>query len=337
MEKNRVIIFGATGAVGAYTALHLIEKGYEVIGVGKRDSDNDFFKNNNCDYFSVDIEKKIDFEKLPQNNIYGVVHLAGFLPANMKDYNPQKYIDVNITGTLNILQYLIKVSAKKIVYTTSFSDVSYLWGDNKLIDPDSDIKFPMNNDHSVYSITKNTGVDLVRHFSDKHSFKHFILRFPNIYLYHPNTSYFVNGVKQNKGLFNIIKQAQCGEDVELWGSPLVVRDMIYIKDCIQIIEKCFSSDSQGGIFNVGTGVGITREEQIKGIIDVFAPSTANPKIIYRDDMPDSPQYIMDITKTKKELGYNPQYDYLKSLRDLKEEMEKETFEKLWGKESDYIK
>lgn len=336
MKKNIIIVFGATGAVGAYTVLHLIENGYDVICVGKRKSDNNFFKEYKCNYFSVDIENVSDFEKLPQNNIYGVVHLAGLLPANMKGYNPQKYIDINIRGTLNVLQYAVKVSVKRFLYTSSFSDVSYLWGTEKPINSDSVIKFPLNNDHSVYSITKNAGADLVRHFSEKYNFKHFILRFPNIYLYHPNTLYFVNGIKQNKGLFNIIKQAQNGEDIELWGSPSVVRDMVYVKDCIQIIEKCFSSDSQGGTFNVGTGIGISREDQLKGIIDVFCPSKMKSKIIYRNDLKDSPQYIMDITKTIKELGYTPHYYYLKSLEDLKSEMRINRFEKLWGKPENYL-
>ncbi len=336
MGKDKIIFFGATGAVGAYAVLYLIENGYDVIGVGKRKTDNNFFNEFNCNYFSVDIENATDFEKLPQKNIYGIVHLAGLLPANMEEYNPQKYININISGTLNILQYAMKVAVKRFIYATSFSDVSYLWDNKKPINPNSIIKFPLNNDHSIYSITKNAGADLVRHFSEKHKFNHFILRFPNIYLYHPNTSYFVNGEKHRKGLFNIIDQAKKNEDIELWGSSSNVRDMVYVKDCIQIIEKCFSSNSGGGTFNVGTGIGISREDQIKGIIDVFSPSPKRSKIIYRDDMPDSPQYIMNIIKTKQELGYTPKYDYLKSLEDLKFEMEINRFEKLWGKPEDYI-
>ena len=335
MKKQNVIVLGATGGVGAYTSLYLKEKGYNVIAVGKRKSDNGFFNGQNIKYVSVDITKVEDFEKLPQTNIFGIIQLAGFLPANMLGYNPQVYIDTNITGTLNVLQYAIKVKAKRYVYTTSFSDLSYLWGTDKSIKADSIVKFPINNDHSIYSITKNTGADLVRHFSKKHSFNHYILRFPNIYLYHPNTIYYVNGKKQRKGLFNVIDQAKKSEDIELWGSPTKVRDMVYIKDCIQIIEKCFSSSSKGGVFNVGTGVGISRKEQVNGIIKAFSPKEKPSKIIDRNDMPDSPQYIMDITKTIKELGYTPIYSYLKSLMDMKVEIELNRFEKLWGKKSDY--
>jgi nucleoside-diphosphate-sugar epimerase len=335
MKKN-IIIFGATGGVGAYTAIYLIEKGYNVIATGKRKSDNGFFEQYGCQYLSVDIENPNDFKKLHQNDIYGIIHLAGQLPANMNVYNPKKYIDINITGTLNILDFAAKKSARKFIYSTSFSDVSYLWGSEQPIAPESNIKFPLNNDHSIYCITKNTGADLVRHYSEKYKFLHYILRFPNIYLYHPNTFYYINGEKKRKGLFNVIDQAKKGEVIELWGSPKMVRDMVYVKDCVQIIEKCLSSKCIGGTFNVGTGIGTSREEQIKGIIEVFCPSYKKSRIIYRNDMPDSPQYIMDIEKTKKELGYKPEYDYLKSLKDLKSEMEINRFEKLWGNPEDYL-
>ena len=333
--KKKVIIFGATGAVGAYTALHLISEGYEVIAVGKRSSDNDFFKDFNTSYISVDITNNSDFDKLPKSDIFAVVHLSGFLPANMQGYDPQKFIDVNITGTMNILKYAAQIGVLRYIYTTSFSDVSYLWGSETLIDPDSVVRFPLNNDHSIYSISKNTGASLVQHFAVRHNFKNYILRFPNIYLYHPNMKYYVDGVIRRKGLFNIIDQAIKGENIELWGSPSRRRDMVYVKDCVQIIEKCLSAESNGGTYNVGTGIGTTRKDQINEIIQVFSPKDKLSKIIYRNDLADSPQYIMDINKTKKELGYEPEFGYIESLEDLKQEMESNRFKKLWGTPQSY--
>ena len=52
---GKIILFGATGLVGAYTAIHLKENGYDVVAVGHRKSDNGFFKENGIDYFSLDI------------------------------------------------------------------------------------------------------------------------------------------------------------------------------------------------------------------------------------------------------------------------------------------
>ncbi|MCK9625395.1 MAG: NAD(P)-dependent oxidoreductase [Bacteroidales bacterium] len=336
MTKKNIVVFGATGAVGVYTVMHLLNSGYNVFAVGKRNNDNGFFSEHFVRYYSVDITKYENFSILPIDNIYAIVHLAGFLPANMNGNFNHVYIDINIIGTLNILQYAVAVGVQRVVYSTSFSDVSYLWGTKDPIGPESPIKFPIDNDHSIYSISKNTGVNILQHYSHKYNFKYFILRFPNIYLFHPNPTYFVNGIKRWKGACLIISQAKKGEDIELWGNPMIVRDMVYVKDCTQIIEKSLSANSEGGIFNVGTGIGTTREDQIKGIIKVFSSKSYKSKIIYRTDLPDSPQYIMDISKTQKELGFELKYNYIKYLLDYKKEMEENRFKKLWGVESDYI-
>ena len=47
---KKILVFGATGHLGAYTALHLKELGYEIVAVGHRTSDNGFFTTKNIHY-----------------------------------------------------------------------------------------------------------------------------------------------------------------------------------------------------------------------------------------------------------------------------------------------
>lgn len=56
-----IVVFGATGKVGCYTVLYLKEKGYEVIAVGKRKSDNGFFADYGIQYVSLDILNIADY------------------------------------------------------------------------------------------------------------------------------------------------------------------------------------------------------------------------------------------------------------------------------------
>ncbi len=330
-----IIVFGATGKVGCYTALYLKECGYRVIAAGKRDSDNGFFAEYGIEYKSVDIMDLQSYNKLPQFDVYGIVHMAAILPATMEGYNPHTYVDSNIHGTLNVLDYVVKVGAKRFVYPKSWSDIFYLTGSLKPIEADAPIKFPLNNDHTMYAITKNAACDIIQHYSVKYNFRYYILRFPNIFCYHPNPTYFVDGKKRWTGQRAIIEQAKRGEDIELWGNPDAARDVFYVKDCVQIIEKCLSANGSSGIYNVGTGKTVTRYNQIQGLIEVFGGNKKS-NIIIRNDMPDSPIYLLDISKTISELGYKPHYDYMTYLYDLKKEMELNRFEKLWGKEIDYI-
>lgn len=323
------MVFGATGTVGAYTCMYLAKQGYEVIAVGYRKSDNGFFAEHGMSYYSVDIRNPLDFNILP-TNIENIVHLAGLLPARMKGYFPQKYIDVNITGSLNILLFAEKIGIRSIIYSQSIADVAHLCGSKTPIPSDTPTQFPINNDHTIYSITKSAIVNLIKHYAFKCGFKYYILRLPNIYLYHPNPKYYVDGVEKWMNYRLMIHLAQKGEPLSVWGDPNKVRDIVYVKDCCQIIEKCISSNAESGTYNVGTGIGITMREQVEGIVKVFSPKDKPSPITYDSSKPDAVEYIFDISKTCKNLGYIPKYSYIDYLEDFKKELEAETFSKLWG-------
>ena len=135
---KRVIVFGATGTVGAYTALRLKEDGIEVIGTGSRFTDGGFFAANGIEYVSLDITQAGQFlQKLPSSGIDAIVNLAGMLPARMQGYFPQAYIDINMSGMLNILEYAAKTGVSRLVYSQSISDVDYLMGTTVPVPEDS--------------------------------------------------------------------------------------------------------------------------------------------------------------------------------------------------------
>ena len=332
--EKTVVIFGATGSIGAYATLDIQKKGFIPIAVGFRKNDNHFFLTKGITYISLDIKEKKNFFLLPKQ-VYAVVNLAGAMPAKMKIYNPQEYIDSITTGTLNVLEYCVRANAKKIVFSQSISDIIHLYGSTKPIPADCEMKFPLNNDHSIYSICKNAAVNLIEHYHAKYGLKRYILRFPNIYLYHPNPYYYVDGTKKMQSYRYLIEQAMKGESIEMWGDPNIQRDIVYVKDCVQIITKALQVNAEGGIYNVGTGVGTSFRKQIEGIIDIFSPENKKSKIIECPQKENSPQYILDISKTEKELGYQPKYDYISYLIDFKNEMQKEPFKNLWGTRNDY--
>lgn len=330
-----ILIFGATGTIGAYTTIYLKNRGYNVVAIGRRTWDNGFFEENQIPYYSIDIVKENDFNKLTGlKNIGTIVHLAGVMPATMNGYDPEKYVDSIIKGTLNVLNYAVHVNAEKIVFSQSRADSNYLMGKTPI---PSDIikKFPLKGDHSVYSICKNAAVDLIEHFYHQYGLKRFVLRLPTIYAYHPNKYFFVNGVRKTMAYRYIIDQVLKGKDVEVWGDPSKAKEIVYIGDAEQLIEKCILSTEDGGIYNLGRGVAISLDEQIKGIIEVFSTYRSKSKIIYKPDKPDGREYVNDISKTCKELGFKPLYDYHALLIAFKVEMEKQRFKKLWGIESDY--
>lgn len=319
--KN-IIVFGASGGTGKYFVEyfkeHCTDPGYEVIAAGRRKTD--IFERMGVRYERLDITDKTAFEKLPQD-VFAVVDLAGLMPARMEGYNPYKYIDVNITGTLNILEYCRKSNADRILFAQSFGDIKDYGEDDPLLRADMPRKFSFTSDHTVYVLTKNFAVDLIENYHQVYGIKNFIFRLPNIYHYSADDSYYVDGVKRKMGWRIILDHAVHGEDIEVWGDPSRVKDMVYVKDFCQMMYRAVFVDRASGYYNVGTGVGTSLMDQIKGMIEVFGPEDKKSRIIMRPDKPNAPQYIMDISPAREELGYKPEYLYTAMLEDMKREMQ----------------
>lgn len=324
----KIVVFGASGNTGTYFIKYFLEnnkdKKYEIVAVGTRATDK--FEKMGVKYFQVDITKKEDFEKLPKD-VYAVVDLAGAMPARMEGYNPQYYIDVNITGNLNILEYCRENNVDRILFAQSFGDIKDYGETELVLKADMPRKFSFKSDHTIYVMTKNFMVDMMENYYEMYGLKKFVFRLPTIYLYSPIDYYYVDGVKRQIGYRLLIDRAIKGEPIEVWGDSTRVKDMVYVKDFCQMLYKALFVQREKGYYNVGTGVGTSLLEQIKGMVDVFGEDDKKSQIVLHSEKPNAPQYIMDITPAEKELGYSPKYDYISMLEDIKLEMKKAREEK----------
>ena len=324
---KKIIVFGASGDTGRYFIEYFLNnyKGneYQIIATGTRETN--YFEQFKIPYYRVDIVKKEEFSKLPKD-VYAVVDLAGAMPARMEGYNPYKYIDVNITGNLNILEYCRLNNVDRILFAQSFGDIKDYSEKNPLLTVDLPRKFSFTSDHTIYVMSKNFAVDMIENYHQMYGLKRFIFRLPTIYLYSPIDTFYVDGVQRKIGYRLLIDKARAGETIEVWGDSSRLKDMIYVKDFCQMLFKALFVDRTCGYYNVGTGVGTSLLDQIKGMIEVFSENDKKSELIMRPDKPNAPQYIMDITSAKKELGYEPQYNYLDMLRDFKKEMQKAEIE-----------
>ena len=320
---KKIIVFGASGDTGRYFMKYFKEHysggDFEVVASGSRKTND--FSEMGIQYFQVDISKKEDFGKLPKD-VYAVVDLAGLMPARMKGYNPQKYIDVNITGTLNILNYCKENHADRILFAQSFGDIKDHAEKHPVLHPDIERNFSFTTDHTIYVMTKNFAVDMIENFHQMYGLKRFIFRLPTIYLWSPIDNYYVDGEIRKIGYRLLIDRAIAGEPIEIWGDKTRKKDMVYVKDFCQMLYKAVFVDREKGYYNVGTGIGTSLEEQIKGMVEIFGTTGKKSPITEQPDMPNAPQYIMDITAAVNELDYHPQYDYISMLEDFKKEMKK---------------
>lgn len=330
MSKKKIVLFGATGNVGSYVLKYaldyFVEKDFEIIASGRRQTD--FFSKRGIPYYSVDISKAEDFDILPTDNVYAVVFLAAQIPSYMLGYHPEQYIQTNIIGAYNVLEYCRKVHVDRILFSTTVFDVSLSATNGMVLDPDMPYNFSYSGDHAVYVISKNTAIELIKHYHAEYGLKYFIFRFPTIYNYSPYHYYYPNGIKTLRPVYRMIELAQKGEPIELWGDPNYSKDMVHVYDCAQMLCKAIEVDRETGFYNVGTGIPVTLQQQIEAIIRVFSPEGKPSPIIYRPDKPCGGGFLMNVENAKIELGYESQYDVIALFEDYKKEMVLDRFKEL---------
>ena len=331
--SKKVIVFGATGNLGAPISVYLKQNGYDVIAVGHRTSDNGFFEDMGIPYYSVDIENAKQFDVLPTDDIYAVAHFASSLPSRY-EYNPRDLFESITIGTLNVLEWMRKIGCKKIVFPQTPSDMASYHNCGKMIPEDAPREFPLTGDHAVYTIAKNAAVDLIENYHAEYGFSRFVFRFFTIYEYHPN-AYHYNYKHLMMPFRMLMDRASKSLPIEIWGNCKKAKEMVYIKDFIRLVKLAIDSDIEGGIYNVGNGWQVSLEEQILGIIKVFSPKDNPSPVIYVKDKPDPLENAFEITKIKRDFGYEPLYTYIQQLEDFKHDMETEPFAKLWGTKEDY--
>ena len=77
------------------------------------------------------------------------------------------------------------------------------------------------------------------------------------------------------------------------------------------------------------------DERIHAIVDVFSKPGNKSEITYAPEKRSAMQFVLDISKTRYELGYEPRYSWKAFCEWFKEERERQRFAKLWGTEKDY--
>lgn len=332
---KRVLVLGATGQLGAYSALYLRDRGYEVVAVGHRHSDNGFFKTKDIEYIGeFSLENQEDYDKLP-SDIDAVVHLAGTMPAHA-DANPMPYIQSIIVGMVYLCEWLKnKTTCKRVIFNTTPSDVCAFFGTDKPVPNDAQRSFPKDGgDHAIYAIAKNAAVDILESYKYSDGISSCVFRHLTVYGYHPNPYYYQNGVKKKLPYRLLMENALKSKPIEVWGDPNRKKELLYIKDFTNAIELALKSGAEG-IYNLSGMRPYTMDEQIDGIINALSPSNNKSQKVFCPEKPDTPQNLLDSSKTQQELNWSPKYSWLDACLDIKNEMCKEPLTLLWGKASDY--
>jgi len=275
-NKKKILIFGVSGNSGRYVAKHFIKQGCEVFGVGRRKEVTDL---EGLNYLSLDIRNSKNFSSLP-DEVDLVINFAGVQPAVLNSSEKtdliktlREYVDTNLSGVYNILEYVLKSKVGTYIYSTTHRDYELYWNDNKLLDNNLSPNINYSGDHAMYAISKVAGQMMGDYMVPLKDTRCFNLRLPMIFMV-PEKPYFLfNGEKKTMPFLKLIHEAIKGNDLEIWGNPNMPRDYVYIDNLINMVQLCFDSKIKGGTFSVGTGEGVTTERFIKSIGKIFGSSS----------------------------------------------------------------
>ena len=307
---KKLLVIGASGSLGM-GVIEQLKHTYNITGTYTTRK----FSVDNVHSQKLDITDSNNFDSLDKD--YDAVFLAaGAMPSMMQGYHPQNYIDVNITGVMNVLEYCRINNIPKLIFIQTFSDVSASFYTGVPIQDDDPRTLTLTGDHAVYVISKVAACELIEHYNQEYGLQTIIFRIPTVYCNDDNYDYFVDGHLKTKAYIKMIRSIVDDSKIDVWGNPQNSKDMPYIKDFAVLIHKATEHKTAQGIFNAGTGDPVSLEVLVDTMIEVFSPEQAVDKT-YLIDKPSQPNFTFDMQKTKETFDYNPSFSIKDILIDIK--------------------
>jgi UDP-glucose 4-epimerase len=331
MKKKKLLIFGASGFIGTYLSEELLKQGYEITVSDIDSAGEKHYQEKKIPHVHLDITSESEFRKLDRSRFDVVIHLAAWQPANVSSRNnsPLHYINVNVNGTLNILEYCRKNKVEKIVYASSHRNTQGLWTNNRPIKEADGRSIKFSGEYSMFSISESAAQDCVDYYQTQFGLRGIIFRLPPVYGFGPHTEIFKDGKPIKTGFQIFMENAIACKPLEIWGDANKGRDIVYIKDVVAAFHKAIESDSANGLYNIASGKMLTLKEEAETIAEVFWGNDDQPKIVYKPEKPNHlDSFVYDISKAKKELNWNPKYDFKAMLLDYIKERDSKNFDYL---------
>ena len=313
----KAIVTGGAGFIGSHISEILLKKGHEVIVIdnlscGSLNNINHLKVHKKFFFKKVDI---LDINKLSKCfiGVDWVFHLAGLADIVPSIESPANYYNVNVTGTLNVLECARNSKVKRFIYAASSS--CYGIPDQFPTSELSDIKpeYP-------YALTKYMGEELVCHWGQLYKLPSISLRLFNVYGPRSRTSGAYGAVF---GVF--LAQKFHGKPYTVVGDGSQTRDFTYVTDVANAFISAADSDISGEIMNVGSN----QHYSVNRLVELLKGDVVNiPK---RPGEPDST--FADISKITRLLGWKPEVTFEEGVREMIKQLDSWREAPVWSPES----
>ena len=308
----KVLITGSAGFIGGHLYEKLKKEGNEVMGFDNWSHpsknpinaemhtydirDNRPVYQMRADGMLVKLESPLNIAIEWSDIVY---HLAAQIHVDKSIKNPKETIDINVNGTLNILEACRKYS-RKLVFASS----SEVYGTSQ--------KEYMDETHpldaqSPYAASKVAGDRLCKAYIDTYGCDICILR--NFNTFGPYQNDGGEGTSYGAVIGIFTRAALRGEPLQIFGDGNQERDYIYITDALKGYEL---ASVYNGVLNIGSGRTISINDLARNVKDLTGSKS---EIVHIGARPgEVSRLCADITRAKK-LGFSPTTDFRKHLKE----------------------
>jgi UDP-glucuronate 4-epimerase len=303
----KAIVTGAAGFIGSHLCERLLSDGWIVSGI---DNFDDFYdptvkhaniktclQNKQFSMVEADIRSAADMNKVIAEEADIVVHLAAKAGVRPSIEQPLLYADVNVNGTVVLLEAARKAGIKKFIFASSSS----VYGNNKKVpfSENDNVDFPI----SPYAATKKAGELICNTYHHLFGISITCLRYFTVY-----------GPRQRPDLaiHKFARLIEQGKPIPVYGDGSMMRDFTYIDDIIDGTAAAINKCSGYNIYNLGESRPITVNDLIKEIEKALGKKAIIERLPLQPG--DVIRTYADVSKAAKDLGYSPNTDIAAGLK-----------------------
>jgi nucleoside-diphosphate-sugar epimerase len=297
--EERFLVTGGAGFIGSHIVEALVERGNRVrildnFSTGKEENLGNITQqhNNPIEIIKGDLRNE-DVVKEAIEGIDYVFHLAALPSVSRSVEDPVGCSEINIIGTLNVLNASKNSNVKRVVYSSSSS----AYGDS----PELPKKETMEaNPLSPYAVSKLAGETYCRVFTNIYGLETVSLRYFNVFgpRQDPDSEY---AAVIPKFIKMMIKHSQ----PTIFGDGEQTRDFTYVRNVVDANLRAMETKGvEGEVFNIACGEKITINQLIKEL-GMILDNHVKPLYFEarKGDIKDS---LADVSKAKEVLGYDPE-------------------------------
>ena len=308
---NKIIVTGGLGFIGSNLIDLLISKNYYVINVDKISYSSNFYNTKDYEnskkyrFIKCDIRdkklKKIIFKYKP----IGIFNLAAETHVDRSIDNPENFIQSNILGVFNLLEYFKEYSKKhssKLIHIST----DEVYGD--ILNGRSSEKFAYQPS-SPYAASKAASDHLISSYVRTYKIPAIVTNCSNNY-----------GPKQHpeklipKLIYNILNN----KPLPIYGKGKNSREWIYVKDHCEALLKVFKKGKIGEFYNIGSNKNLNNVQVSKELIRISEKKIKigmKVKIQFVKDRPGhDTRYALNSTKIKSKLGWKARTNFRQGIK-----------------------